>query len=315
MEENKDYGVQCAGKMVEKSTYTFLSDFIAGICIGIAFIIPGFSGGSVAVLFGKYERLINSVTNVFKKTKESLIDLIPIGMGITVGALSFMFPLGYFLNRFPLPTVSLFVGLTLGGIPSLWDKVKGNLGRRSFTMIFIPLFFAALMSFIPIGAEVDLLNLSVFGYLIFFFASAIGACALVIPGISGSMILLILGYYNSIIGLITDNLLRFENIGVCVTALSVCVMGIIVGFLIISNVMKRLLRLYPRSIYLVIIGFIIGSIPTVYVSTMKTFGMLGPTLDFINIPKAPIHYAVCMFLVTLGICASYNLSAIKNAEK
>lgn len=315
MEENKDYDVQNADKTVEKRCGGVLRDFLAGVCIGVAFIIPGFSGGSVAAILGIYDKLIGAIANIFKELKKSIITLLPIGLGLLAGAASLLFPIGYMLERFPLPTVSLFVGLAIGGLPSLSQKVQGRPTAKNMTAFAVPLVLAALMCFIPIGAEVDLFSLNFAGYVLLFLVGALGSCALVVPGISGSMMLLILGYYNPLVRLITDHLLRFSELGRCILVLGTCAAGMAVGFLLISVLMKHLLERYPRGTYFAIIGFIIGSLPTVYVSTMKDAGMLGASLELISVPSSPLHYVICIFLVLAGISASYNFATIASKKE
>jgi uncharacterized membrane protein len=116
------------------------------------------------------------------------------------------------------------------------------------------------------------------------------------------MLLLILGYYNPIVKLVTDHLLRLEDVGICIAVLLSCGLGIITGFLIISKVMKLLLAKYPVATYSAIVGFILGSIPTVYVSTAKDVGLTLYTL-----PKDPWHWIICALLVAFGLCLSLLL--------
>ncbi len=314
MKENKDYDAQIADKTEQNGIRGFARDFLAGICIGVAFIIPGFSGGSVAAILGVYEKLIHAIANIFKEMKKSVITLLPIGLGLVTGAVALMYPLGFMLERFPLPTVAIFVGLALGGIPSLSEKVKGKITRNNAIALAIPLVFAALLSFIPIGADVDLTSLKLGGYLLLIVVGLVGSCALVVPGISGSMILLILGYYNPILRLVTDKLFKFEDLGRCILVLGSCGVGIAIGFFLISVLMKILLAKYPRGTYFAIIGFIIGSVPTVFVSTMKDVGMLTSSLELVSAPSSILHYAVCLFLLLAGACASYNFATVAKGE-
>lgn len=313
MEENKDYNVKKAGVTEQKRRFGFLRDFISGICIGVAFIIPGFSGGSVAAMLGIYEKLINAIANIFKEMKKSIITLLPIGLGLAAGIALLIFPLGFMLERFPLPTVSLFVGLAIGSIPSLFERVKGRPSPNNIIALSIPLVLVFLMSFAPIGGEVDLFNLGFGGYIILFLIGVLGSCALVVPGISGSMLLLMLGYYNPLVRLITDHLLKFRDLGVSVLVLGTCALGISVGFILISKIMKYFLAKYHKSTYYAIIGFIIGSIPTVYFTTLKDAGMMTHSFELISIPSSPLHYVICVFLVLMGICAACGFANI--AEK
>ena len=315
MEENKERDVQNGDISVEKSRFGFFRDVAAGAGIGVAFIIPGFSGGSVAAILGIDEKMINAIANVFREMKKSILTLLPIGIGLVLGALALLFPLEIMLDRFPLPTVSVFVGLALGGVPLIFEKVSGGLKRGEIISLSGSLVFAALLSFIPVGTEVDLFGIGFGGYVLLFFVGMIGSCALVVPGISGSMLLLILGYYNPLISLITNHLLKLDNIGRCILILGSCGLGMAAGFLLISIVMKKLLSSYPRRTYAAIIGFIIGSLPTVYVSTMKSAGMITQSLEAVSLPSSPIHYAVCLFFLIMGACASYNFAILAGKRR
>ncbi len=299
----------------EKGIRGFFADFLKGICIGIAFIIPGFSGGSVAAILGIYEKLINAVANVTKEFKKSIITLLPIGLGLVVGAMALLFPLGYMLERFPLPTVSIFVGLAIGGIPSMLGRVKGKPTSNNVIALSIPLVIALLIAFVPAGAEVDLFSLGLGGYVLLFLVGIVGSSALVVPGISGSMLLLILGYYRPILSLVTDHFLKLKDLGTCILVLTVCGIGMVIGFFAISVLMKYLISKYPRGTFFAIIGFIIGSMPTVYVSTMKDAGMLSDTFKLIWAPSSIFHYALCVFLIAFGIGASYMLSLLSDKEE
>ena len=201
-----------------------------GFLMGIAFIIPGFSGGSVAAILGIYDKLIGAIAGIFRDFKRSFMTLLPIFLGLAVGAVSLLYPLGWALEAFPFPTVSLFVGLAAGGIPSITEKIKTKVSPASVIAFACPFLLALLMSFLPVSSDVNLLGLNAGGYLMLFAVGAIASSALVIPGISGSMILLILGFYNPIISILTDNFLKGENMLEATLVLASVGIGIIVGF-------------------------------------------------------------------------------------
>ena len=315
MEENKDRDLHNTEKSVEKCSRGFLHDFVAGICIGIAFIIPGFSGGSVAAILGVYEKLVNAIANIFKEMKKSIVTLLPIGLGLVSGVLALIYPIGFLIEKFPLPTVSLFVGLAIGGIPSLGSKVNGRVKAQNVLAISLPFVLATLLCFIPVGSDVDLFNLHVGGYALLFLVGILGSCALVVPGISGSMLLLILGYYNPIVRLVTDHLFKLQDIGASILVLGACGVGVAVGFFLISVLMKEMLKRYPRGTYFAIIGFIIGSVPTVYVSTMKSAGMLTSSLKIVAMPTSPWHYVISALMLAGGIVAAYSFSVLAAKDK
>ncbi len=304
MEENKDTINETQEKSGKNTSFGLrvLKDGAAGFGMGVAFIIPGFSGGSVAAILGIYERLIGAIADIFKHFKRSVSMLLPVFIGLVLGAVSLMYPLDFALGKFPLPTVSLFVGLALGGLPAITDKVKGKLEWTNFLSLGIPLLLTLSLVFVPVGSEVDLLNLNLGGYVLLFLVGIVGSSALVIPGISGSMLLLILGYYNPLLSVITQNLLKGQNVGRALLVLMSAGGGIIVGFIGISVVMKLLLKKCQRGTYFAIIGFIIGSIPSVFVSTAKDAGMTAQTL-----PSDPWHWIACVLLLIAGAALSFTL--------
>ena len=284
----------------------FLKDFISGIAIGIAFIIPGFSGGSVAAILGIYERLVGSIADIAKDFKNSIKTLLPIGLGMVSGVIAMLYPLGWALEKFPFPTVSLFVGLALGGLPSITDKLKGKKRLSHLPACIIPLLCALLLSFLPVGQDVNLFGLTFGGYILLVIIGIIGSCALVIPGISGSMLLLILGYYNPVVRMITDHFFKGRDILTCILVLGSLAIGILIGFIIISKLMKFLLKNYPMGTYFAIIGFILGSIPTVYISTAKDAA--------VEIAKlSALHWVACVLMLIIG--AAMSLSLVMYAKK
>lgn len=277
----------------------FFFDLACGYAIGIAFIIPGFSGGSVAAILGIYERLVGAIADLFKSFRESIRTLIPIGLGLILGAASLLFPLSIALEAAPLPTVSLFVGLAIGGMPSVSEKIDAGINFKKILAALLPALLALALALLPIGADKNLFALDLFGYLLLFVVGTVGSAALVVPGISGSMLLLILGYYNPIVEVLIEHLLIGRDILPSLAVLGSAGLGIIVGFFAISKLMKLLLSRYPSLTYSAILGFIIGSLPTVYISTVKDAGM---TLE--SLPKSPWHYVICAALLTLGVLIS-----------
>lgn len=307
MKENKDYDVQNGQTTVENGKRTFFIDLLRGLPIGVAFIIPGFSGGSVAAILGIYEKMVYYISTVFRNMKKSIITLLPIGIGLVLGAVALMFPITLAIDVFPLPTVSLFVGLAIGGMPSITDKIPGRPTRNNIIALVLPLLFALALSFIPVGSDVNLFGLDFGGYVLIFLIGMLASTALVIPGISGSMMLLILGYYNPIMKLITEHFFVGRDFWTCVLVLGSCAAGIGVGFLLISFVMRILLEKYQRGTYYAIVGFIIGSLPTVYVSTMKSAGMLSSAMKLLWLPKSALHWIAAVLMLAIGAALSYTL--------
>lgn len=281
---------------------SFFLDVVRGSAIGVAFIIPGFSGGSIAAILGIYEKLVGAIADIFKDFKKSILTLLPILIGMVCGILALLFPIGWALEAYPIPTVCIFVGLALGGLPSVTDKLRGKIKPTNIIAFVLPLASAFSLSFLPIGSEIDLFSLGFGGYLLLFIVGLVGSSALVVPGISGSMLLLILGYYNPLVSMATDHLLQGKDIGISISVLATAGVGIVVGFILISKVMKKLLVTCPRGTYFAILGFIIGSIPTVFISTAKESG-----LEFSALMPGIGHWMVSAALLIVGVAASLFL--------
>ena len=277
-------------------------DVVRGMAIGIAFIIPGFSGGSIAAILGIYEKLVGAIADLFKSFKRSMLTLLPILVGMVCGIVALLFPLSWALESYPIPTVCIFVGLALGGPPSVTDKLRGKIKATNIVAFIIPLLAAFSLSFLPIGSEIDLFSLNFGGYVLLLLVGMVGSAALVVPGISGSMLLLIFGYYNPIVNMATDHLLKGQDVGISISVLATAGVGIVVGFVLISMIMKRLLATCPRGTYFAILGFILGSIPTVFISTAKESG-----LEFSALMPNVGYWIVSAVLLLAGIGASLTL--------
>ncbi len=255
---------------------TFLADMMRGAAIGIAFIVPGFSGGSVAAILGIYERLVGSVADVFKHFFRSMRTLLPVGLGMLLGAAALLYPIQWGVKNFPVPTVTLFVGLSIGGLPAIKGKAPGKPSKSNAVAFLLPCLFAAALAFLPASrhAKGFLYSLDPGGYLLLFLVGAVAACALVIPGISGSMLLLIFGYYAPLIEAIT-NLLRGTQSLKSLSILLVAGLGMLVGFFALSVLMRLFLKKYPRSTYFAILGFVTGSIVAVYAPFARSALSMG----------------------------------------
>ncbi len=253
-------------KMGSKIT-AVLRDILCGAAIGIAFIIPGFSGGTVAAILGIYERLVGAVSDFFKHFKSSVLTLLPIAAGMVLGVAALILPIRWGLEYFPLPTVSLFVGLAIGGIPPLRRRA-GKADTKKTVLFFAAFLLAASLAFLPVMSRpADFLyHLDFGGYLLLFLVAFAASCALVVPGISGSMLLLVFGYYTPLVALITDLVLFGKAPLESILVLGVAAAGILLGFFLISSVMRYLLARYPQTTYAAVLGFILGSIPCIYVS-------------------------------------------------
>jgi len=253
---------------------------LKGFFIGIANIIPGVSGGTIAIILGIYEELINRVSNLFKDFKENLKFIIPILIGVILSIVIMSGVIKYSYNNFPLPTMMFFVGLVLGGIPMLVNNVIGkeDSKKKSNYLIFLITFgivmFMALADLIlKTGRVIDFSNMTFMGYLLLLVVGVVAAGTMVIPGISGSLVLMLLGYYYPIIDSIHE-LVHFENIFSNIIILGLFGVGVLLGIVIISKVLEFLFKKYSTKTYFGVLGFVCASVLAIPLSTILDKGEL-----------------------------------------
>ena len=280
----------------------FFLDTAKGGAIGVAMIIPGVSGGTLAVLLNIYDKLIGAISNILKDFKNSVKILAPILLGAVVAVIAAYFPLKFALKHAPFPTVMLFAGLMIGSCPKMAkDGIKNGFKKLDILSLLLPLLLVIGICFIPNLGSADLsANMPVYGYFLLILIGMIASCALVVPGVSGSMLLLILGYYNEILD--TVSLLK-TDFGHSVLVLLTLAVGIIIGFFSIAKLMKYLLNKFPRATNWAIIGFVTGSIPAIFINYNNNF------TDFVYSTLGAAQIAVGCVLCVLGIIGAYALTA------
>lgn len=249
-----------------------------GFVIGIANIIPGVSGGTLAITLGIYERLIKAISHFFTNLKENIKFLVPIAVGAVLSLLILSNVIGYALDHYPIPTTLLFVGLIFGGVPLLYRHVKTEKKSGSNLLIFFITFaIVTIFAFLKEGNfSVDLSNLNLFGYILLFIVGMVAAATMVIPGISGSFMLMLLGYYQPIINTIR-NLTRFDDLTKSFMILIPFGIGVLVGIVLIAKLIEFLLEKYEVQTYFGILGFVLASVLTLI------YGLFGNSFDIVQI--------------------------------
>ena len=289
----------------------FIKDILCGILMGIANIIPGVSGGTMAVSMGIYDRIIGSITNLFKQFKKSVLTLLPYGIGMAAAIIGLSYFIETFFEKYPMQTGSLFVGLILGGVPILIKKVSNGSSperkndSRGFDVISVVLFlvFFALIIFLQIfgsGKEAKItLSVSIIQMIKLFVIGVIASATMVIPGVSGSMILLILGYYNPIIETINSTIKAlspwdFNTILHNVAILAPFGVGVLVGIFAIAKVIEFLLSRYEKRTYFAILGLVIASPFAIYMGI--GVGIITAASIIVSVLTFAIGFLIAYFL-------------------
>lgn len=238
----------------------YIKKIIAGVAVGIANVIPGVSGGTIAVVFGVYSDLIGAASLDIKTIKANFKIYLCLFGGMGLGALLFarLFKLVY--ERFPVQTNFFFVGLIVGSIFIIFDLVREKEKESSFTKVSkIIWFFIGLSIMLALyfskgaaassAAAIETLSLG--NFILLFLIGFAGAAAMVIPGISGSFILLILGAYYTVIKAITNfNIPVLIPIG----------LGVLAGFILSARLIGFLMEKFPKITYAFILGLVLGSV-------------------------------------------------------
>lgn len=245
---------------------TFLKQVLKGVLIGVANIIPGVSGGTLAVSMGIYDQLILSITHLFKETKKSIKTLMPYGIGAVLGIVSLSFIIEWLFLRFPFEMNLFFCGLILGSVPILYSKVKGSKLDFKYVMAFLFMFLLVIgMSLFKSSEMVKkTLTLSDFQWVKLFIVGVIASATMIIPGVSGSMILTLMGYYLPILESVNHcikSLIQFKWVEMFTTGILLVPFGIgvLVGIFLIAKLIEILLKHAEKLVYWGILGLVVGS--------------------------------------------------------
>lgn len=259
-----------------------LLTFFKGLIVGGTMLVPGVSGGSMAIILGIYDRLVSSVSSFFKHKKQSIIFLALFAVGGGLGVLLFAKPLGMLIENYHLPTMYFFIGAVAGGVPLMVKQAQ--IKRISWTDPLLAVIgFGAVMALnlLPESAAYTGSG-DITAWLLGIISGIIAAVALVLPGISVSFLLLVLGMYDPIIKAINSLDVMF---------LLPIFIGLVLGIILTTKLLEKAMTAYPRPTYMIILGFIIGSVVQVF-------------------PGLPSGWdiAVCILTLAAGFAAIYVLS-------
>jgi putative membrane protein len=259
-----------------------IKNILKGVVIGIANIIPGVSGGTMAVSMGIYDKLIHAVTHLFSEFMESLKLLLPLVVGMVIALVAGARLIAYFLGVAPFQTNLLFIGLIIGGLPTIYQKVKGN--RVSFGHIIVCVIFFVLVIGCAMldGSKESTVDVgfSLTNIFILFGVGVIASATMVVPGVSGSMVLMVMGFYRPILDAVNkfiDDLVHFSIEGLisgCGTLVPFGI-GVLFGIGVIAKIIEFVFSRFPQYAYWAIIGLIIASpIGIVLLNEFKKFNPL-----------------------------------------
>ncbi|RKX54704.1 MAG: DUF368 domain-containing protein [Thermotoga sp.] len=253
----------------------------------MANLIPGVSGGTMAVITGIYEELISSISDLmrFKVSKKKLFFLIIVSLGMVVSIFSLSSLMDYLLKNHEFLTYSFFFGLIIGAIPNITRKMK-----RVKVISFLLGLFLVLIPGFPIWKHAQ----SNPGFPTIILSGYLGIGAMILPGFSGSLLLLILGTYDNLISAISEMDVKF---------LAIFSLGMILGLLSFVKIIEYAMKKYPMGTKSFILGLIVGSL---YMVNPFKFGGDNFKLD-------DKTFLSCVVFILLGVMLIISLEKLANS--
>lgn len=270
---------------------------LKGILVGIGFILPGLSGGVLAVIFGIYDRIIKFLANLRHKFVENVFYFIPVGIGAAIGIVLFSVVVEKAFGRYAAQFVCLFVGFVAGTFPSLY-KTAGLHGRKSSDMLILIASTLAIFTLMVIGGQ-QLTEVTP-NFLVWLASGLLMGLGLIVPGMSPSNFLIYFGLYDKMAIGIKD-----FDFGVIVPL----IVGFVICVLLFAKVAAWLFKKYYSGMYHFILGMVIGSslaiFPTVVFPAFTVEGLAEAGLSFAG------ALLFCVVLFIAGAIASYFFSKVE----
>ena len=240
---------------------------IKGFIVGLGKIVPGVSGGMLAILLGVYEDSIEAISHFFSNWKKNSIFLGMLGVGILLSIVLMSNFIDFSLEHYYLPTMLLFIGLMLGSFSSLKGEIEGTNCKKYLLHLIIPFLLMLLLQcsktnnvFIYDGSLKSIFFLFLFG--------VIDAVTMVVPGVSGTAILMLFGFYDMFLETIA-HLFDFEMFNATLNILLPFGLGILIGLLLTIKLVSYLLKYHSISFHYIIISFFLSSVFLLLLQTLK----------------------------------------------
>lgn len=237
---------------------------LKGFIIGLAKVIPGVSGAVLAISMGLYDKAIMAITEFFNDVKKNTLFLLPIGIGVIFAMIIGSNIVSFALNKYYVITMLFFIGLIMGSIPTIYNKInKSKKGIIIAILSFITMF---LLSISNIDNNYIIKN-NVFDYFMYFLSGIMDAVGTVVPGVSSTALLMIIGTYDIIINSIASITVidLFTNNFVILSIYSI---GMVLGIIIVSLIINYLFKKYNSNTYSFIFGIILSSVLLLLIKTI-----------------------------------------------
>ena len=246
---------------------------LKGACVGIADAIPGVSGGTIAFILKIYDRLLDAIDINLKKLKKNLPFLIPLGIGVVLGIFLASKVLGYLFENHNVPTQFFFMGVIIGSLPAIFRECKGSGKLRPIHLVPFLLSAVGIILFNSLKEGSAAFGINPVSIIIM---TVFAAAAMIMPGLSGALVLKILGGYDNAIRAVSElDFITIIYYGI----------GAAIGLLVAAKVISILLQKCKTGTYCAILGLIIGSLPAVYPRefTLDSEGIIATVIFIISL--------------------------------
>ena len=271
---------------------SWISKIIKGIIIALGFILPGISGGVLAAILGIYERMIRFLAHPFKQLKEDILYFLPVAIGMLLGIGLFSYPIEYLLEHYQVYVLWSFAGAIIGTVPSLVKEDKVDL------IWFWATFIISGISLYSLNFVVGSLSAT---FLNFILAGALLALGILVPGLSPSNLLLILGLYSPM-------LTGFKTFDLFGTFLPIGI-GAVLTFVAFSKFMDYALRVYHSRVYHFIIGIVLSSTLLILIPNAGS----SESISYAGL--SIVSYVIIAFFFALGIWLGIWMSQLEDKYK
>ena len=280
-----------------------LKNILKGMVIGIANIIPGVSGGTMMVSMNIYDKLIHCITHLFSEFKKSVGFLLSIAIGMGIAIIASSFFLEELFAKVPIQTNMAFIGLILGGLPAIGKNVKGNKIKVGHIVAGL-IFFVVVVGLAALGeteGNAADMTFNFINVIKLFVVGLIAAGTMVVPGVSGSMMLMLMGYYQPILSTITDFISALvdldmdgilQGFGVLVPA----GIGVVVGIFLIAKLIEIIFSKFPLYAYWAIIGLIVASPVAIILMNMTAFAAINVVSSLSGLIALGVGFVIAMKL-------------------
>lgn len=244
--------------------------FIQGFIIGIGKIIPGVSGAMFAMMFGVYEKALDIICNLKTKLFKNFKFMMILGSGILLAIIFGSNIIKSALDKYYLQTMFLFIGMMTSGIKPLFENVKGEkLTLKNLICAGAICIALIVLDCVDLGSTEATFEKTPSAAIMLFISGFVDAMGTIVPGVCGTALLMILGYYNTVIHSLSD-IFNFSNLANNLFVLIPFSIGLIIGALLVSKLVNYLFKNYRIQTYYTIIGFAISSTIILFINAITS---------------------------------------------